>query len=854
MNRHLLLIFLALLLPVSILAQKRISHEYNNVSLSDALKQLAGQQTDYTIMFLYNELEDFRITTTVSRKTLPDAIQQMIGFYPIRMTVDDSNPKGKKIFVECTHKADRHLTGTVIDELGQPIAYANIAILNPTDSTLLCGGVSNESGYFVIPYEQAQVLARISYVGYKTIYKICDQPEVGTIRMQLDNYTLKGVVVKGERPLITMKHGILTANIANTELANLGDARDVLSRLPLLNVSDESIEVFGKGSPLILIDNRKIRDASELQLLRSDNIKTIQIITMPGAEYGSTIRSVIKIQTKQKFIKGLSGTLAGRIEAKRIWQELAQANLSYSWGDWQLFGSAYIYDGGTRNYRQNGSTFDWAGTQNNSILHTATENQTFTSKNARGGFNYNREGQSFGGYYHYVNSPITFDSHGSEEDHMANKDDLDIGDHIYNLSRAERHTVSTYYDYQIRDDKHFHFDGSYVHTWHHADNLTSNTYADHTIDVPSQTGMHSTLWAGKIYYQFPLLKGQGNVGTEDSYTFNHQQYTMLNNKVSTYIPSSKNESRQYAYAAFATFTKDFGKLTLNVGLRWENIKFDYYQNDAKDYDVSRNQSSLSPDLSLSWQFNKETSMALDYKQFIVRPAYQQLRSSLLYVSPYEVEGGNPTLADCYNYAASYMFGWKGLILDVGYTYKKDAYVYTKEHYSQDSPQLIFSTHNEDYSLLTAYISFSRTIGLWKPTITTGVNKQWLTMYGDDYSRPIWEFAFKNMLIPNKDWLITCDITGLTRGHEMANDFHSRWGIDVSVRRYFLNKRLQINLSANDIFHTRNQEWSIQARDVVAYKYSNQDSRKLMLSITYSFNPKKSKYKGTSAGEAESKRL
>ena len=89
---------------------------------------------------------------------------------------------------------------------------------------------------------------------------------------------------------------------------------------------------------------------------------------------------------------------------------------------------------------------------------------------------------------------------------------------------------------------------------------------------------------------------------------------------------------------------------------------------------------------------------------------------------------------------------------------------------------------------------------------------------------------------------------------MANDIRGRWGIDFSVRRYFLNKRLQINLSAHDILHTRNQEWSIQARDVMTHKYSNQDSRKLMLSITYSFNPKKSKYKGKTAGEAETKRL
>lgn len=158
MNRYIVLLLFALLLTVSTQAQKRISLEYNNMSLSDALNGLAEQQTDYAIMFLYNELEDFRITTTISRKTLPDAIQQMIGFYPIRMIVDTSDPEGKKIFVECTHKADRHLTGTIIDEQGQPVAYANVAILNPADSTLLSGGVSNESGYFAIPYEQPTVL------------------------------------------------------------------------------------------------------------------------------------------------------------------------------------------------------------------------------------------------------------------------------------------------------------------------------------------------------------------------------------------------------------------------------------------------------------------------------------------------------------------------------------------------------------------------------------------------------------------------------------------------------------------------------------------------------------------------
>ena len=230
MNRYIALIVSALLLAVSVRAQqivkgKYVNGKYNNVSLSDALSGLARQQTDYSIMFLYNELEDFRITTTVSRKTLPDAIQQMIGFYPVSMTVDYSNPDGKKIFVECIHKTDRRLTGNIIDEQGKPVAYANVAVLNPADSLLLSSGVSNESGYFAVPIEQGKVLVRITYVGYRTIYRLCEKPEVGTVRMQPDSYTIKGVVVQGERPKVQLQGNSLVMNVEGTVMERLGTGR-----------------------------------------------------------------------------------------------------------------------------------------------------------------------------------------------------------------------------------------------------------------------------------------------------------------------------------------------------------------------------------------------------------------------------------------------------------------------------------------------------------------------------------------------------------------------------------------------------------------------------------------------------
>ena len=87
--RRIISMLVCCLVLAGVQAQK-ITHDYNNVSLSEALRQLNEQTDDYTISFLYNELEDFRITTSIRRKTVPDAIRQMIGFYPIRMTVDAS--------------------------------------------------------------------------------------------------------------------------------------------------------------------------------------------------------------------------------------------------------------------------------------------------------------------------------------------------------------------------------------------------------------------------------------------------------------------------------------------------------------------------------------------------------------------------------------------------------------------------------------------------------------------------------------------------------------------------------------------------------------------------------------------
>ena len=234
---------------------QKITRDYNNVSLSEALRQLNEQTEEYTISFLYNELEDFRITTSVHRKTVPDAIRQMIGFYPIRMTVEPgiANPSQQEIIVECPQKTALRYKGTVIDEQGQPVAYANIALLSPQDSTLITGGVSNESGLFVIPCETQPVLARISFVGYKTEFVMFDSRNARNIRLKPETIMLNGVKVTGDRIFSKAENGHLTYNMPMLlEVYPADNAYEALTRIPGVIDTGESLTFCGQSVTLII--------------------------------------------------------------------------------------------------------------------------------------------------------------------------------------------------------------------------------------------------------------------------------------------------------------------------------------------------------------------------------------------------------------------------------------------------------------------------------------------------------------------------------------------------------------------------------------------------------------------------
>ncbi|MBR4924889.1 MAG: TonB-dependent receptor [Prevotella sp.] len=854
MNRQITLIFLALLLTVSTQAQKRISREYNNVSISDALNGLAEQQTDYAIMFLYNELEDFRITTTVNRKTLPDAILQMIGFYPIRMTVDTSNPDEKKIFVECTHKTNRHLTGTIINEQGLPLAYANIAILNPADSTLLGGGVSNESGYFAIPYEQDKVLARISYIGYKTIYKICDRPEVGTIRLQQDNYTLNGVIVKGYKPTMKMTNGGLEVAIENTILAKMGTASDVLGQLPRVSVNNDAITVFGKGAPIIYINNKRMTNSQELRELKSEDIKSIEVITNPGAEYDAEVEAVIRIKTKHRQVSGFSIRNDAYGSYNKWMSGFDQLTMKYQTKKFEIINSTYV-------------NADKSGEDNQLDINLLTdENQIHISQKIPVEMSntalseyfatdyYVNDSNSVGASYQYYGSLHGRSKGSSHQTILRNGQPEGVVDMTEVFENDhQQHTANIYYVGKL-GRLGIDFNGSYFNYRSGRDDEAVEISQElGNRNVHSDSRQHSQVYAAKLMFDYPLLGGKLSFGTEISKTKSHGLFRNLEQ----YVPSSETDIHERNLSGFAQYALSLKHWSIGVGVRYENVVRDYFSEGVRQDDASRRYNNVFPNLSLSWQ-RGEWSLQLNANEKMHRPSYRSLRNYMQYDNRYLYEGGNPSLLPerVYSTEASLIYKW--VYASLGHKYVKDAMVWTKS--LLDQQEIAFTTNrNFDHQqMLYASISLSPRFGKYQPMVEVNYQQQFFDTQGygsrESLSKPGFGFRFNNRYTFNESLMATLSLQGATRQYSGFRMKREGFSVDLTLRKSFAKDTWTVYLMASDIFKTWRERWTMYGQGAESTKDCYNYTRSISLQVTYNFNAKRSKYKGTGAGNDEKNRL
>lgn len=662
-------------------------------------------------------------------------------------------------------------------------------------------------------------------------------------------HELQEIVVTAKQPATKLVGSTLVSTIPGTNLADLGTALDVLAQLPMIKVEDNTVSVIGRNNIEIYIDGRPMRDEQELRQLLSSNMKKVELFMAPGAVYASTTGAVLKITTRRNFVKGLSLTDRFLLECRRKWSVLDYLALSYRVGDLEFFANGTInrYNSLTKGVTTNTLDYDGMKTTVGSSQHISRPTTTCVVK---AGLNYANGPQSFGAYYRYNPERGDFKNTGSE---WLN-DDPAISTNIDRHTRAHSHLASLYYENTFAEKHILHFDGDFRRSYEN--NSVATTYpASSNPAVNSADERTSTLWAGKLYLNFPLWNGDFTVGTQDSYTHTSLDYRMLNTSVSEYIPSSLTDARQTSAALFASWSRMFGKFSLSAGARYEYVDYDFKVNGIRDKDVSRCDHLLTPDISLGYSFNEDSQISLSYKMATVKPPYSQLTGSLNYVGLHQIEGGNPTLHDERMHDIQLFGMWKGFMLQMDYTRSFDTYAFVKQIYPADNLQLLMHPVNIDVSALSLYLVWSQPVRLWTPNVTAGMYRQWLHLDGNRYDKPIFSYYFDNTFSLPHGWLLTANISGSSQGDMHTNRFGASWlTMDASVGKTFLNKSLTVKLSATDIFNTANNDWTMNTYGVFVDKRQSYDRRGLSFNVIYNFQPRKSKYKGTSAAEDEMKRL
>lgn len=175
----------------------------------------------------------------------------------------------------------------------QAIDMGNALLRRLPDSTLVTGVVTDSLGTFSLTASAGTYLLELRALGYQGQYKTITLPatglDLGELLLSEETQQLRGVEVRGRRPIITRQADRLVFD-AQQISAGAQNALDVLKRTPGLNVTDDGISIIGRGKAIILINDKRVRLSGEALtgLLRSysqSDIAEVQVLTTPPAKY-----------------------------------------------------------------------------------------------------------------------------------------------------------------------------------------------------------------------------------------------------------------------------------------------------------------------------------------------------------------------------------------------------------------------------------------------------------------------------------------------------------------------------------------------------------------------------------------
>lgn len=698
---------------------------------------------------------------------------------------------------------------------------------------------------------------------------------VGNLILHENAVNIKGVVVKAKRPSFKKGNEGMIVEVQHSDFAKLGNALDVLREMPRLNVSNNGeISVFGKGTPIVYINNKLVNDIKVLQCLKSEDIKNVEIITTPGAKYNATASAVVRVQIVRKQGEGWSGTLATKGAYNGEISGNEQVDLSFHHKGLELFCNLQLAS--TLLKSNTGMSQQVGNSQSNTIQQSNLDNQSGNLDNpssilvnqqvnlfscynwtdATIGFSYDiNDLHSLGASYEVFKS-ISHNGNASGWQEIKKQDNLfdvisqtmDYGD-----NNGPDHEANLYYAGTIGKLK-IDFDASYL--WRKAISRMMETENANHLDsrlIHTCNNSRNQMLAGKLVLSF--LVGKGTVEFGGEITSTHSRGSYVNDE--KYVAPSSTLVKENNVASFFTWRYPLGDLEMAAGLRYEYVNTDYYSFGEYQAEPSRTYGNWFPNFSLSW--NKGLwNASLNYICKTSRPSYNNLRSEIQYNNRYLYEGGNPYLRPSISNDVSLDMVYSWFSFGLEYEYLDKPMMWCGSLY--DGKNIAF-VHYLNFSCkheLSFYSVASPKLGWYNPTLQIFLVKPFMGRTGEhvdvSLDNPSLVVTWNNKIAFSSSFTGWLTIRGNTYSCQDFVRLKPAYSMSVRMVKTLFHDALKLNLYANDLFGTRKDKWMMYGDGMILAKDAYNYTREVGLQVSYTFNAMKSKYKGSGAGAFEKERL
>ncbi len=747
-----------------------------------------------------------------------------------------------------------------MDHNGRPVHLANVVLLNPADSLYIDGTTTDSLGHFSITASQQNAIIKASHLGYNDQFiNAAANSAPQHIVLIPDTIRLSEVVVKASRPVTSIEGDALATTIRGTVLENIGTAKDVLGYLPgIINING-SIEVLGKGAPTYYINGRKVRSLNELDILKSEKIKRVELVVNPGARYGSSTNAVIRIIAEREPGEGISLDNTLKLGVQDYFIGNDQLSLNYRNGNLDVFTNLqYGYNKvkGTSTSTQN----TWLEQHSQQTIDYATKRKS-QAYDAQIGLDYTFSPTSSTGIYYKVGHTPSRMRRSFSSDNRID----DIIDEFSTISQHSfthntSHLVDGYYNGKFNKITIF---ANFDFLWKTTDeDMNSNEFINNSDqrDITTASDVDSRMFAAEVHVSYPLLKGNINFGAEIIDTHRSDDFS----NTEQYLHNNSLTIDETTSAAYVELVQQLGKASLQAGLRYEHIDSRYREYGVLIPEQSRVYDKLLPSANINLPLGK-TMLQLSYAYKYKRPLYSQLSSRVIYVNRNLYESGNPLLRNEYTHKLSANYQIGNFILAASYSLT-DGKIITSigEYLSSSSTSnrgtTLLKKDNSDYNLngLEAFVSYMPQFGRYFGVLTAGALTQF---YKIDYrgatrrmNNPIAMVQWRNILVLPRNIRLEASMAWFSNGQAENIDMGSRLNTNVSVTKTF-NRHWQVKLNYNGLFNAGHKRYYTifnDCRDIYVEQRNN--TRGIECSVRYMFNTTKKKYKGQGAGNTEKTRF